>query len=284
LPLAVRRQGGFAMTNEITPGASAAGSALTGGPSFEPHALEPGRGASWWAEGWRLFTPAVGTWLLIALVLLGMFLAAGLLGLIPVLGQLLGLGFEVVVPVFVGGLMLGCRALDRGNPLLLSHLFAGFSQRTGPLIILGIIYTGLALLIALIVFGMMIAIFGAAILGMITGAADAAQTGVAFGSVVVAVLLGILFFLLLLVPLVMAIWFAPALVMLGGMTPGAALKASFSGCLRNVVPFLVYGVVGVVLAVLATIPFGLGWFVLGPVVYATIYAGYCDIFEDKGDA
>jgi uncharacterized membrane protein len=272
------------MSNEFTPSVSAAGVAPAGGARAEPRALDAGRGASWWAEGWRLFTPAVGAWLLIALVMLGLFFVVGLLGLIPLLGQLLGVGFEIVMPVFFGGLMLGCRALDRGNPLLLSHLFAGFSQRTGPLIMLGVIYTGLALLIALIVIGMMIAIFGVAILGMLTGGADPSQTGVALGSVVVAVLLGILFFLLLLLPLIMAIWFAPALVMLGGLSPGAALKASFSGCLRNVVPFLIYGVIGVVFAVLATIPFGLGWFVLGPVLYATIYAGYCDIFEEKARA
>ena len=265
------------MTSEFTPSALAPGMA----PAPEPRAVDPGRGASWWTEGWRLYTPAVGVWLLITLVMVGLFFVVGLIGLIPFLGQLLGLGFQIVMPVFFGGLMLGCRALDRGNPLLLSHLFAGFSQRTGPLIVLGLIYTGLALLIAAIVIGMMLAIFGVALLGMLTGAADPSQTGVALGSVVVAVLLGILFFLLLLLPLIMAIWFAPALVMLGGLTPGAALKASFSGCLRNVVPFLVYAVIGIVLAILATIPFGLGWFVLGPVIYATVYAGYCDIFEGK---
>jgi uncharacterized membrane protein len=97
----------------------------------------------------------------------------------------------------------------------------------------------------------------------------------------VAVLLGILFFLLLLLPLIMAIWFAPALVMLGGLSPGAALKASFLGCLRNVVPFLVYGAIGIVLAIVASIPFGLGWLVLGPVTIASIYSSYCDVFEDK---
>jgi uncharacterized membrane protein len=221
---------------------------------------------------------------LVALVLLGLLFVLGLVGLIPILGQLLLLGFDIIAPVFVGGLMLGCRAVDRGNPLLVGHLFAGFSQRTGPLVMLGLIYTGLVILISLIIGGMMIAIFGVAILGMLTGAADPSQTGVAFGSVVVAVLLGFLFFLLLLLPLVMAIWFAPALVMLGGLTPGAALAASFRGCLRNIVPFLVYGVIGVVFAIIATIPFGLGWLVLGPVTIATVYASYCDIFEDKAGA
>ncbi len=78
----------------------------------------------------------------------------------------------------------------------------------------------------------------------------------------------------------MAIWFAPALVVLRGDEPFAAMKTSFNACLRNVVPFLVYGLVGLLLAILATIPLGLGWFVLAPVYAASIYAGYKDIFGD----
>lgn len=241
----------------------------------EPRMVDAGRGAAWWTEGWRLFVPGAGIWILITLILIGLHVAGAF---VPVVGSLL---MQILFPVFSGGLMLGCRALDRGNPLTLAHLFAGFSQRTGPLLMVGLIYTGLAILITLIVAGVMIAIFGVSILGMLTGATDPSQTGVALGNVVVAVLLGILFFLLLLVPLIMAIWFAPALVMLGGAAPGAALVASFMACLRNIIPLLVYGAVGLVLAIVATIPFALGWFVLAPVALASIYASYCDIFEDK---
>ena len=266
------------MANEFTPTASGAGASAEGSAVLEPRTVDAGRGASWWGEGWRLFKAAIGVWLLTIIILIVINVIGAI---IPVVGSL---ALQILYPVFAGGLMLGCRALDRGNPLLVSHLFGGFSQRTGPLVIVGLIYTGLAILITLIVIGMMIAIFGVAILGMLTGAADPSQTGVAFGSVVVAVLLGILFFLLLLLPLVMAIWFAPALVMLGGLAPGAAFAASFRGCLRNIIPFLVYGVIGIVLAIIATIPFGLGWLVLAPVTIATVYASYCDIFEDKGSA
>jgi hypothetical protein len=45
-------------------------------------------------------------------------------------------------------------------------------------------------------------------------------------------------------------------------------------------PFLVYGLIGIVLAVVATIPFALGWLVVGPLSIASIYTSYCDIFED----
>jgi uncharacterized membrane protein len=252
-----------------------------GGPELEPRAVGAGRGAAWWSEAWRLFTPSVGVWLLIAVILIGCSLVLAGLEHIPVLGHLIEFGVQVITPALVGGMMLGCRALDRGNPLLVSHLFAGFSQRTRPLIILGLIITGLFLLIALIVFGVMLAIFGSTILGMLASGADPSETGLAFSSVVVAVLLGILVFLLLLLPLIMAAWFAAPLVMLAGLEPGAALAVSFRGCLRNVVPFLIYGLIGILLAIVATIPLGLGWLVLVPVSFASVYASYCDIYEDK---
>lgn len=245
---------------------------------LEPRTVGGDRGAAWWGEAWRLFTPAVGVWLIILIILVALYVGGSL---VPVVGTL---AMQVLSPVFYGGLMVGCRALDRGNPLTLAHLFSGFSQRTGPLVIVGLIYTGLAVLVTLIVCGLMIAIFGVTVFRMLTGSLDPSQTGVALDSVVIAALLGFLFLLLLLLPLIMAIWFAPALVMLGGLAPGAAMKASFTGCLRNVVPFLVYGLIGIVLAILASIPFGLGWFVLGPVTIATIYASYCDIFEDRDKA
>ena len=65
-----------------------------------------------------------------------------------------------------------------------------------------------------------------------------------------------------------------------GIEPLDAMRLSFNGCLSNVVPFLVYGLVGVVLAIVATIPLALGWLVLGPVTVTSLYTSYCDIYED----
>ena len=58
------------------------------------------------------------------------------------------------------------------------------------------------------------------------------------------------------------------------------MKASFAACLRNVPPFLVYGLLGVAFAVVASIPLGLGWLVLLPVYAATTYTSYKDIFGE----
>jgi uncharacterized membrane protein len=96
-----------------------------------------------------------------------------------------------------------------------------------------------------------------------------------------AVLVALLLFMLFWLPVVMLVWFAPALVMLGGMDPWAAMVLSFRGCMKNFTPLLVYGAIGLGLAIVASIPFLLGWLVLYPVTVATVYASYCDIFEDK---
>ena len=57
------------------------------------------------------------------------------------------------------------------------------------------------------------------------------------------------------------------------------MKESFAGCVQNMVPFLIYGLIGIGLAIVATIPLGLGWFVVAPMTIASIYTAYCDIFE-----
>ena len=56
------------------------------------------------------------------------------------------------------------------------------------------------------------------------------------------------------------------------------MKGSFMGCLKNILPFLVYGVIMFVLAIVASIPLALGWLVLGPMTVASVYAAYRDIY------
>ena len=49
--------------------------------------------------------------------------------------------------------------------------------------------------------------------------------------------------------------------------------------MKNVIPFLIYGLVGLVLTIVATIPLLLGWLVLIPMLIASIYVSYKDIFQ-----
>ena len=70
------------------------------------------------------------------------------------------------------------------------------------------------------------------------------------------------------------------LVLFDGIAPGAALKASFSACLKNVIAFTLYAIVLVVLFIVATIPFGLGLIVVVPVALISVYTAYREIFFD----
>jgi uncharacterized membrane protein len=106
------------------------------------------------------------------------------------------------------------------------------------------------------------------------GDGSAARVAAAGMSMLLAVLIG----LALAIPVYMAIWFAPTLVTLNDFEPIQALKTSFSACLKNIVPYLLYGVILFALAIVASIPLGLGWLVLGPVLAISIYTAYRDIF------
>lgn len=241
----------------------------------EPRSVDAGRGFNWLTEAWRLFAQSPGVWILVVVILFAIHVV---LAFIPVVGYL---GSQVLFPVFAGGLMLGCRAIDRGQPLAVPHLFAGFGERAGSLIVVGLIYTALALAIMAFVVGILFVLFGATVIAELWKLDDPLAGIVLLGGVFTAVMVGALLFLLLYLPLVMAIWFAPALVVLRGAEPLQAMRLSLSGSAKNVLPFLIYGIVWIVLAFVATVPLMLGWLVLAPLTIASVYTGYCDIYEDE---
>jgi len=226
-----------------------------------------GRGWSWIAQGWDLFKRQPGLWIGITITLFVILFA---LGLIPLLGPLAN---AVLWPVLSAGLLLGCRALAEGGSLEFGHLFAGFRERFGTLIAVGAISFAISFAI-----GMLVAVvMGIGIFTMFGGGPGPGASPEALMTVMLAVL--VMFALLL--PLMMALWFAPALVVFHDRGPVEAMQESFAGCLKNVVPFLVYGLIGLVFAILASIPIGLGWLLLGPVLIGSLFASYRDIYLES---
>ena len=71
----------------------------------------------------------------------------------------------------------------------------------------------------------------------------------------------------------------PALVVFHNMAPIDAAKASFAASLKNVMAFLVFGAIYIVAAIVASIPFGLGWLVLVPLLALCAYLSYKEVFE-----
>jgi hypothetical protein len=228
-----------------------------------------GRGAAWLIEGFQYFSKSAITWLGVVFILLIIVIVSALL-------PMAGIVLQILTPVFMGGLMLGCKEADTpGGQLRLNHLFAGFSHHTGNLLLLGVLYTlGTVIIVALMVIMVIVVLGSMALLAAIMDG-DTSLLLENLLAMLVVILIGMLLYL----PLLMAFWFGPALVMLEGQTAIDAIKYSFIGCLKNIVPFLVYGIIALPLSFVATIPFMLGWFILVPMTIASFYIGYRDIYS-----
>lgn len=240
---------------------------------FNPDGKSVGsdRVVGWYGSGFDMFKSNVGIWIVMSLVFMVIVVV---LSFIP----LVNIAVNIIFPVFVGGFMLGCAAIDRGEDLRIDHLFEGFQKHFGSLAIVGLLYMA-------ILFGMMIVvgILAAMVIGigglgaMMSGGGNGSAALFA-GGVGIGIILLVLVVLALSIPLAMAVWYAPALVVFHNMAPIDAMKSSFSGCMKNILPFLIYGILYLVFAIVATIPFGLGWFVLGPVIVASVYTSYKEIY------
>jgi len=58
-----------------------------------------------------------------------------------------------------------------------------------------------------------------------------------------------------------------------------AMKLSFAACLKNMLPFLLYGLIFMVLLIIAIIPVGLGLVIVVPMMMTSLYTSYTDIFS-----
>src|SRR5919205_1133030 len=101
----------------------APGSAFpSGGPPAGGWSVRAGHGATWWSDGWRLFTVAPWLWIAMMIVFVAMMM---ILTVVPVIGTIAS---TLLYPVLGAGLLVGARDVDGGKPLRFGHLFACFDQ------------------------------------------------------------------------------------------------------------------------------------------------------------
>lgn len=226
-------------------------------------------GWGWIVGGFQLFRQTPVIWLVLFLVYLLIGMA---LSIVPVVGPIM---LNLLAPVFIAGFMLGCRALDAGEDLEINHLFGGFKQNTAQLITVGGIY--LAGMIAVV--GVILLTGGGDALSTVLKQDPAAQNAAINASAGEGFLLASMLGLACLLPLVMAYWFAPPLVVFNDMKAVDAMKLSLTACVRNWRPFLVYSLLTMALMLLAALPLGLGLLVMIPTMTASLYVSYRDIFS-----
>lgn len=229
----------------------------------ESREVDPGACFDWLRQGWLMFLLNPGIWIGATVLLLVMLMA---ISIVPVFGQIAA---HLLVPLFGAGMIQICRRLDQDEEPSIADLFAGFRHNAGQLVMVGVTFAlgifGIAFLAFLLVSG---GILGGVVTGRVAG------FGIAFGGMMLA---GVMV-MVLSVPVIMATWFAPALVFLHNMKPIDAMKASFAAGGRNLLPMIIFGIFLMVACFFAMLPLGLGMLLLLPVFSGAVYASYRDIF------
>ena len=235
-----------------------------------PRKCDAAAGMSWIVKAFGLFKDQPLLWFGMSVTFL---VIVGIASSIPLLNIL-------IIPtlfMFLGGFIKGAAAQSAGAELRFDHLFSAFKSHWQPLLILGLLY-----LVGIII--CMIPLFiamGSMMFSMMTGGMGSSygmMNDISLGSI----FLGYLLSMLLIIPLYMALWFAPALVVLHNLEPITAMKKSFEAGKVNVVPILVYGLISVLLLpILTMLTLGLGVLLILPIMLLTYYTSYRDVWTDQ---
>lgn len=227
------------------------------------------RGPAWLVGGWWHFRRAPMVWMGLSA---GWMLITLALVMVPVIG---GVAANLLQPVFFASFAMAARRQLAGEAPEMGDLFAGFRRPIRPLVNLGAI-----LLVAEIAIFFLMSLLGLPGVGEgdeITTLADyvKALQGkewiLLVGFVLTALVKG-------------ALWFAPALLAFHELSTAHAIRWSLYAALSNVGAMLAYGIALTVVFVAGALPWGLGLLVAIPVMVASTYTGYADVFEETAPA
>ena len=235
---------------------------------------DAGRGASWIGEGWELFKKAPLMWMVILVIMFGI---GFVLGFIPGGGALNAL----MSPIFNVGLLAFARGLDNGEGADINRFFTGFQNKFGLLVGIGGLSIAMMMIIVIVAVILAVVVVGT---GSLTALASASSSPQALsemltsGTVGLGLMLAVLVFLALILLAASATYFAPGLVFYANLGVMDAIRESFAAVWRNWLSLLVLGLVGMLLVLVSLIPFGLGIFVSLPVMMASFYPCFREIF------
>jgi len=195
------------------------------------------RGLAWLAQSWAMFSRARLPWL----VLISLYYMILLLvNVVPIVGQLV---WPLLKPVFAVGLLAAAWGQERGGTPGPADLFRGFKSNVRALLPLGVVFVAGVALAALSTS----LVDGGMFLGLVAGEEEPSLESLSNARLQA----GLLFGALVALPVTLALWFAPALIVFQDAGPRAALGASLRAALANWRPLTVYALGVIVFGVLA---------------------------------
>jgi uncharacterized membrane protein len=236
--------------------------ALQTAESDEPRRVPPGAPIMWYGNAWTAVMADAGTWIGMFLLLM---VAVLVLSCVP-------LATNLLMPVLTAGVALACDAQRRGEPLSVEYLLAGFrSPQVMQLVLIGVLTLAASMVLMMVMLPVMFG--GMALFGNAHDPHDPTAGIVAMSVMIVLVAL-------VAIPLAMATVFAPMLVVFHNLSAFEAMKLSLRGCLLNLGALVVWFCVGIAVAIVASLPFFLGWIIAAPVTMVVNYVAYRDIYVD----
>ncbi len=226
-----------------------------------------GAGWTWMMDGFRLLGKGIGPSIGMLLVMVVLMFVLQIIPLVNILSGLIG-------PIFFAGFVFAAHRAHQQGEIQFSDLFEGFRNHFGSLLLVGLIYLAMVI-VAMLVAGLVtFVLFGSAFMAAFEGGQVGDSTAA------LGVIFAVLIFFAVLIPVLMAFWFAPTLVVMHKLSPIDAMKLSFKGCLKNILPFLLWSIVLSIVMLLSAIPLGLGLLFTLPAAYYSIYAAYRSVYID----
>jgi hypothetical protein len=198
------------------------------------HVLSARRGLHWIADGARLF--ARQPLLLTAVVSLG-WIGQVALAFVPYAGAAL---WALLAPAVAQGMLCACRSVEAGRPPALEDYLVALRDRAVRIELLRLGLVNLAALTVVVMVWVALAPAQPEAPALPAAASPAGVQAIELPGpeqLLALAVAGALW-----IPVVMAMWFAPALVAWHGMRASKAMFFSFFACLRNALPFTVFSV------------------------------------------
>jgi hypothetical protein len=235
---------------------------------FVPYgrAVAPGRGAGWIGDAWQILKARPGMW---AAALILLFIAYMVLSMIP----FVNIFMQLLVPFAYAGIATAADQQRRTGTFELGALMAGFNKQPGSLLAVGgmVFLAGIVLLIVLALF------IGGEVFRMILAGGKPDPSMILNGRFGLAFLFGFA----LMLPVGFATYLAPQLIVLHDQPALTAMKMSLIGCLKNILPGIVFLICSMLLVVVSMIPLFLGLLISIPILVITNYTVYRDIFIEE---
>ena len=250
---------------------------------------EAKHGLAWLAQAFALFRRKPFPWILLLLAYYSLLL---LMRAVPYVGPF---AMTILKPVFAVGLLAAAWTQERGGTPALRQLFQGFRANLGSLLPIGVFF----------VVGITAAVFASSLvddgklLNLMSNAGTLNDEDIATALADGQLEVGMLFSAMLSIPVLIATWWAPALVVFQNAGAGTALAVSLRAALANWRPLAIYALgvffygailpglftgilvlllqdVGLVIAKILLVPYGI---FLAATLHISDYVSYRDVFH-----